>query len=162
MLFLYTGHKACRLPIPPKFLYHGDDSGIDRLMGSMADFARGYQLEYLLLTPDDYYRDLDAKGTHGFDGSHAVRCFPKAVTEPAALRSTNSILCAAYRVQSQQVTVRVILLFCVLAFSLFAQKKPITIDAVIQQSHESETPPVVWAPDGKQFALFSRQRGDAL
>jgi hypothetical protein len=31
----------------------------------MADFARGNQLEYLLLTPDDYYRDLDAKGTHG-------------------------------------------------------------------------------------------------
>jgi hypothetical protein len=65
VLFLYTGRKACRLPIPPKFLYHGDDNGIDRLMGSMADFARGYQLEYLLLTPDDYYRDLDAKGTHG-------------------------------------------------------------------------------------------------
>jgi hypothetical protein len=65
VMFLYTGRKACRLPIPPKFLYHADDSGIDKLMGSMADFARGYQLDYLLLTPDDYYRDLNAKGTHG-------------------------------------------------------------------------------------------------
>jgi hypothetical protein len=64
-MFLYTGHKACRLPIPPKFLYHADDQGIDKLMGSMADFARGYQLDYLLLTPDDYYRDLNARGTHG-------------------------------------------------------------------------------------------------
>lgn len=65
MLFLYTGHEACRLPIPPKFLYHSDDSGIEKLMGSMANFARGYRLDYLMLTPDDYYRDLNAKGTQG-------------------------------------------------------------------------------------------------
>jgi len=77
VLFLYTGHKACRLPIPPKFLYHGDDSGIDRLMGSMADFARGHQLEYLLLTPDDYYRDLDAKGTHGLTEAMQSDAFQK-------------------------------------------------------------------------------------
>ncbi len=51
-------------------------------------------------------------------------------------------------------TVRLILLFCVVAFSLFAQKKPITIDTVIQQSRENETPQVVWAPDGKHFAYF--------
>ena len=38
--------------------------------------------------------------------------------------------------------------------SLFAQKKPITIDTVMQQKHENETPQVVWAPDGKQFAYF--------
>ena len=77
VMFLYTGHKACRLPIPPKFLYHGDDSGIDKLMGSMADFARGYQLEYLLLTPDDYYRDLDAKGTHGLTEAMKSSAFQK-------------------------------------------------------------------------------------
>jgi hypothetical protein len=65
VLFLYTGHPACRIPIPPKFLYHGDDAGIDKLMGSLADFARDHRLTYLLLTPDDYHRDLNAKGTHG-------------------------------------------------------------------------------------------------
>jgi hypothetical protein len=65
LVFLYTGHRACRLPIPPKFLYHSDDGGIVKLMGSMADFARGYQLNYLLLTPDDYHRDLNARGTRG-------------------------------------------------------------------------------------------------
>jgi hypothetical protein len=65
VLFLYTGHEASRLPIPPKYLYHNDDSGIEKLMGSMADFARGHELEYLLLTPDDYHRDLNAKGTQG-------------------------------------------------------------------------------------------------
>jgi dipeptidyl-peptidase-4 len=52
------------------------------------------------------------------------------------------------------VPVRFIVLTAVIASSLFAQKKPITIDAVIQQSHENETPPVVWAPDGKRFAYF--------
>ncbi len=65
VLYLYTGRKACSLPIPPKFYYHRDDQGIDRLMGSMADFARDYRLDYLLLTPDDYYRDLHASGTRG-------------------------------------------------------------------------------------------------
>jgi hypothetical protein len=65
VLFLYTGRQACRLPIPPKFLYHNDDRAIGQLMAAMADFARGHQLEYLLLTPDDYYRDLNARGTHG-------------------------------------------------------------------------------------------------
>ncbi|MGA2215926.1 MAG: hypothetical protein ABSH31_21825 [Bryobacteraceae bacterium] len=65
LVFLYTGHKACHLPIPPKFLYHSDDGGIVKLMGSMADFARGYGLNYLLLTPDDYHRDLNARGTAG-------------------------------------------------------------------------------------------------
>jgi len=63
--FLYTGHKACRLPIPPKFLYHNDDRGIVKLMGSMEDFARGNGLNYLLLTPDDYHRDLNERGAPG-------------------------------------------------------------------------------------------------
>src|ERR1700733_11156077 len=65
VLYLYTGRKACSLPIPPKFYYHRDDDGIERLMASMADFARDYRLLDLLLTPDDYYRDLHAAGTRG-------------------------------------------------------------------------------------------------
>ena len=65
LVFLYTGRRACSLPIPPKFYYHRDDAGVEKLMGSMADFARGYQLNYLLLTPDDYHRDLHAMGTDG-------------------------------------------------------------------------------------------------
>jgi dipeptidyl-peptidase-4 len=60
----------------------------------------------------------------------------------------------AYSVQSQQVPVRRILFTVAISFSLFAQKKPITIDAVIQQSHEHESPEVVWAPDGRHFAYF--------
>jgi hypothetical protein len=63
--FLYTGRKACRLPIPPKFLYHSDDAGIEKLMGSLGDFARQNHLSYLLLTADDYHRDLNERGTHG-------------------------------------------------------------------------------------------------
>jgi len=57
-------------------------------------------------------------------------------------------------VQSQQVPVRLIIFGLVLAFSLFAQNKPVTIDAVMLQSREKEWPQVVWAPDGKHFAYF--------
>jgi dipeptidyl-peptidase-4 len=52
------------------------------------------------------------------------------------------------------VSVRSIIFSLVITLSLFAQKKPVTIDAVIQQSHEKEAPQVVWAPDGKHFAYF--------
>jgi dipeptidyl-peptidase 4 len=52
------------------------------------------------------------------------------------------------------VPVRLILLCCIITVVLFAQKKPVTIDTVVQQNHGGETPPVVWAPDGKQFAYF--------
>jgi dipeptidyl-peptidase-4 len=58
------------------------------------------------------------------------------------------------------VLVRLILLksviICLLfgTVSLFAQKKPITIDTVIAQTREDETPHIVWAPDGKHFAYF--------
>jgi hypothetical protein len=65
LMFLYTGRMSCRLPIPPKFFYHADNQGVEKLMGSMADFARGYRLNYLLLTPDDYHRDLQDMGTEG-------------------------------------------------------------------------------------------------
>ncbi len=49
---------------------------------------------------------------------------------------------------------RLILLAGIVTVSLFAQKRPVTIDTVMEQSHESETPHVVWAPDGKHFAYF--------
>jgi dipeptidyl-peptidase-4 len=52
------------------------------------------------------------------------------------------------------VSARSVVLTLVIASSLFAQKKPVTIDAVIQQSREKEAPQVVWAPDGKHFAYF--------
>jgi dipeptidyl-peptidase-4 len=64
------------------------------------------------------------------------------------------------------VSFRIILFTIVICYclfgtvSLFAQKKPITIDTVVQQSHEREAPQVVWAPDGKRFAFF--QGGDVM
>jgi dipeptidyl-peptidase 4 len=52
------------------------------------------------------------------------------------------------------VTARFIFVSGVLAVSLFAQKKPVTIDTVIEERHEGEAPMPVWAPDGKHFAYF--------
>jgi hypothetical protein len=82
--FLYTGHRACRLPIPPKYLYHSDDAGIDKLMGSMADFARGNRLNYLLLTPDDYHRDLNERGMRGLTEAMQSRAFQRLYEMPGA------------------------------------------------------------------------------
>jgi len=77
LVFLYTGRKACSLPIPPKFYYHRDDAGVEKLMASMADFARGYRLNYLLLTPEDYNRDLHAMGTKGLTEAMQSSAFQK-------------------------------------------------------------------------------------
>ena len=44
LMYLYSGRKSCNLPIPPKFFYHNDDAGIDKLLHSIPDFARQYQI----------------------------------------------------------------------------------------------------------------------
>lgn len=55
---------------------------------------------------------------------------------------------------------RKILLTSLISVSLFAEKKPVTVDAVVEQSREHEMPQVVWAPDGKRFAYF--QSGEVM
>jgi hypothetical protein len=62
LVYLYTGRKSCGLPIPPKLYLHNDDAGIERLLYSIPDFARQNRLDYLLLTHDDFYRDLHSPG----------------------------------------------------------------------------------------------------
>jgi dipeptidyl-peptidase-4 len=52
------------------------------------------------------------------------------------------------------VTSRAIFLCGVLAASLFAQKKPVTIDTLMEQHGEAGAPSAIWAPDGKHFAFF--------
>lgn len=49
---------------------------------------------------------------------------------------------------------RAIALTSLVSVLLFAEKKPVTIDAVIQQSREPEKPQTVWSPDGKRFAYI--------
>ena len=55
---------------------------------------------------------------------------------------------------------RFALFLALLAVPLVAQRRPVTIDAVIAQSREARTPQIVWAPDGKRFAFF--QGGDLM
>jgi len=85
MLFLYTGRKSCSLPVPPRLQYHGDEAGIDRLLTSIPSFAREHQLGYVLLTSDDFYRDLHEHGAQVL--SHAVQsngAFQQTYQSPAA------------------------------------------------------------------------------
>lgn len=48
-------------------------------------------------------------------------------------------------------TSRLIFLCAVLAAPIFPQKKPVTIDTVVEQRHANEIPTPVWAPGGKRF-----------
>jgi hypothetical protein len=91
VLFLYTGRKACGFPIPPKFYYHGDDAAINSLMASMPAFARSHRLDYVLLTPDDYFKDLNAIGTRGLTQAMQSGAFEKLYdSSRAAVYKLNS------------------------------------------------------------------------
>lgn len=61
LLFLYTGRRSCYLPGVPKLLYF-DDLATDRMVRSIPDFARQNHMDYLLVTSDDFYRDLHRRG----------------------------------------------------------------------------------------------------
>jgi hypothetical protein len=58
LVYLYTGRHACNLPIPTKLYYHDDQAGLDRMVDEVPTFAADHQLDYVLLTPTDFYRDL--------------------------------------------------------------------------------------------------------
>jgi dipeptidyl-peptidase 4 len=49
---------------------------------------------------------------------------------------------------------RIFLVAGLTGFLLFAQKKPVSIESVMEQGRRHETPQPVWAPDGKSFAFF--------
>jgi hypothetical protein len=61
LLFLYTGRTSCQLPLLPKLLYY-DDLATDRFIRTIPDFARQRHIDYLLVTSDDFYRDLHQRG----------------------------------------------------------------------------------------------------
>ena len=48
----------------------------------------------------------------------------------------------------------ILLLTGVTALSLLAEKKPVTVDTMIEQSRRKPAPQAVWAPDGKRFAYI--------
>ncbi len=85
VVYLYTGRKSCSLPVPPKFYYHDDQAGIDRLLDSIPDFARRYDLAYALITPADFYRDLHARGARRLlEAVESSREFHPVYTAPSA------------------------------------------------------------------------------
>jgi hypothetical protein len=58
LVYLYTGRHACNLPIPTRLYYHDDQAALDRMVDEVPAFAASHHLDYLLLTPTDFYRDL--------------------------------------------------------------------------------------------------------
>jgi len=96
LLYLYTGRKSCAMPIPTKLLFHDDQAGIHRLLVSMPEFAREYQLGYLLVTRGDFYRDLHEDGAQQlWDAVNSNHDFELRFQSPAV---------RVYRVQTGGVT----------------------------------------------------------
>jgi hypothetical protein len=58
LVYLYTGRHACNLPIPTRLYYHDDQAALDRMVDEVPAFAAAHHLDYVLLTPTDFYRDL--------------------------------------------------------------------------------------------------------
>lgn len=56
--YLYTGHCAIALHIPPKLLYHGDRRGMAQEYRAIDAFAARNHLHYLLHTTWDFERDF--------------------------------------------------------------------------------------------------------
>ena len=92
MLYLYTGHRSCRLLVPPKYYYHGDYAGMDKLVATLPDFARSYGLGYVLLTPADY-GDMGAGGLAQAVQSAALQ--PLYKTDGAAIYRVKPVTDAA-------------------------------------------------------------------
>lgn len=61
MMFLYTGRKSSGLPLTPKLVYY-EQAGMDQLVRRIPEFARQNRFDYLLVTSDDFYRDLHRRG----------------------------------------------------------------------------------------------------
>jgi len=84
VLYLYTGRKSCNMPIPTKLYYHNDDAGIDKLLHTIPDFSRQYNLGYVLLAHDDFYRDLHENGArHLSEAVESSRFFQKTFEMPS-------------------------------------------------------------------------------
>lgn len=62
LLYLYTGRRACGLPIPTRLYYHDDDPGVSSLLHTLPSFSRDQHLDYVLLTARDFYRDRHESG----------------------------------------------------------------------------------------------------
>jgi hypothetical protein len=54
LLYLYTGRRACKMIPPTYWLYRSDLDSIDRYYAGIREFARERNLEYILLTPQDF------------------------------------------------------------------------------------------------------------
>jgi len=75
------------------------------------------------------------------------------------MRARRGPACApVFSVKSQQVPLRSFCLALACVFCLLAQKKPITIDTLVEQQGAQTGPAPVWAPDGKQFAYLRGNR----
>lgn len=100
LLFLYTGRKSCSLAIPPKLIYY-DEHATDALVRAIPEFAREHRLQYLLVTSDDFYRDLHQRGVRQLAASLQSHLHNDATLE----RTFWSPAASVYRLIPQPATI---------------------------------------------------------
>jgi len=61
VLYLYVDRKSCKLPIPPRLIYHQDEAGLADLVNNLSEFAHEQRLDYVLVTDGDYLALQDAQ-----------------------------------------------------------------------------------------------------
>jgi hypothetical protein len=86
LVYLYTGRHACGLPIPTRLYYHDDQASLDRMVDDVPAFAVGHHLEYVLLTPTDFYRDLHEAGARRLGRALAADPAARELYESGAAR----------------------------------------------------------------------------
>ncbi len=64
LLWLHTGRRACRMPIPPRLVYRSGASGAATALAGVAEVARRWGLTHALLTPVDMNLEF-ASGERG-------------------------------------------------------------------------------------------------
>ncbi|HLJ46085.1 MAG TPA: hypothetical protein VKU01_08765 [Bryobacteraceae bacterium] len=63
LVYLYAGRRACGNPLPPRFYYHNDPQDLKQNALSVSELAQRHRLDYVLLTPDEFYRDIRGPDT---------------------------------------------------------------------------------------------------
>jgi hypothetical protein len=84
LLYLYTGRRACSLPIPTRLYYRDDNPGIDQLLHTLPSFSRGQHLDYILWTKRDFYRGPDEGARASREATGSSPLFERVYRSPDA------------------------------------------------------------------------------
>ncbi len=63
LVYFYAGRRALGNPLPVRFYYDNNPKELLQDALGVSELARRHRLDYILLTPDEFYRDIRAPDT---------------------------------------------------------------------------------------------------